>query len=171
MSEAKPTPQDQLLLEISGIINKMMPDITEKAKLGIENAMKTLLSGGLESEKKVQTKALSDILDAKTKAIEALHKELKEAEEEIAAKTKDTATAYKDAMSDWLKAMSQPKLAAGIELIPELLKHIDDIVASGKKLKARQDITVSAPKLISALLGLAITVMTLVVLIMQVFGK
>jgi hypothetical protein len=67
--------------------------------------------------------------------------------------------------------MSQPKLAAGIELIPELLKHIDDIVASGKKLKARQDITVSAPKLISALLGLAITVMTLVVLIMQVFGK
>jgi len=163
------TTKEQLLSEISNIIKVMMPEITDKAKAGIEDGLKRLFSSGLEAEKKTEAKAVSDIINAQAKALEALRKELVEATEEIATKKKDTMTAYTDAFADWSKAMNQPKLAMVFTALPDLQKHMDEIIAAGKAVKARQDIVVNAPKLITALLSEAIGIMILVVLIMQMF--
>jgi len=161
------TTKEQLLSEVSLIIKGLMPDITEKAQVGIKESLERVFSKGLEAEQKVGKSALSDIVSEQTKALEALKKELKEAEEEIVSKKKDATTAFTDALKDWSKALGNKNLTSAFEMLPEFMKNLDTIIAAGKALKAKQDITINATKLIGALLGEAILVLTLVVMIMQ----
>jgi len=171
MSTAAPaaTPHEQLLLEISGILKELIPDITKQAEAGLVQDINNLISKSLEAEKKVEQKAISDIFAEKAAALEALKKELKEAEEQIANKEKSAREAYAEALSDWTKQLGAKDLAAGISLVPKLLEHIDDVIASGKAIKSRHDITINAPKLIGSIISLIVTVMTLVILVMQQF--
>jgi len=159
--------KEQLLLEISNIIKTMLPDITSQARAGIEDGLKRLFSSGLEAEKKTGTNAISEIATASAKALEALKKELEEAEAEIADKKKSVMQAYSDAFTDWSKAMNQPKLAEAFSILPDIQKNMEDVIAAGKAIKSRTDITVNATKLIVALVGEAITVLMLVVMILE----
>lgn len=166
--------KDDIFGKITAIIAGMQPDIAEAARTSIELDLKKLIQAGIDAQKKTQGKATTSIEETAIKAMEQLRKELDEAVNEISKKEKTSTKALADALSDWATAIKlDPKISAGIQLIPELK---DQLAKTGEIIKAlksttknnRHDITVNAINLIESYIGLAITVLTLVVYIMSI---
>jgi len=165
--------KNELLTQVTDIVKGISPDIASDVKAQIEDGLKRMFDSGFEKEKKVGDKAVSDIIAAQTDALTKLKKELKEAEDQIASKEKTAITAFSDAMSDWSTAMKlDPKITTALKMIPDIAGQFQAVIDAAKKIKEnKHDITLNVFTFVGSLLGLAITVMTLVVLVMQVFGR
>jgi len=179
MPEATPAPntaqaaKDKVLEEVNHIVTSMLPDVAESVKTQLKSSFKGLFDSYVEALKKTGKGTASEIAKAGVEALAKLKTELAEANAEIAKQEKTVPKALADALTDWAKAMNaNPKLIDALLLLPTLGDQIEKAVKLTKEVKEnKQNIVVSAPKLIESYVALIITVVMLVVLLMQVFGK
>jgi len=165
--------KDALFNQVTSVVTGLLPSITDDVKDRMEAALKKTLSGYLDGLKKEGKSTASEITAAGVDALAKLKKELNEAADEIASKQKTSAQAISDAMSDWANAMTlDPKIVEGIKMIPDIVYQIGDLSQKYKDLKnGKGEITIRYTTFVGSLLGVIITMLTLVVLVMQIFGK
>lgn len=159
--------KDAVFNEVNRIVTGLLPNVATDVKQRLEDQFKSMFSSFLEGLKKIGKSTASDVLTAGADAMAKLKKELEEAKEEIASKTKTAEVAIAGALADWATEMkADPKLVQAILIMPELAKQFQAVIDAGKQIKTQKgEITIKYTTFLTALMSLAISVMILVSLV------
>jgi hypothetical protein len=179
MSTPAPTPstvtaaKDAVFNDVNRIVTSLLPNVATDVKARLEEQFKKMFSSFLEGLKKSGKDTASDVLSAGADAVSKLKKELQEAADEMASKQKTAIQATTDALADWATVMAaDPKVVAALKLLPDVANQFQAVIDAGRAIKTQKgEITIKYTTFVGSLLGLAVTVMTLIVLVMEVFGK
>jgi len=159
--------KDAVFNEVNRIITGLLPTVATDVKQRLEDQFKSMFSQFLEGLKKSGRSTASDVLAAGADSLSKLKKELDEAKEEIASKTKTAEKAITDALADWATQMkADPSVVQALLMLPDLAKQFQAVIDAGKQIKTQKgEITIKYTTFLSALLSLSISVMVLVSLV------